>query len=103
LVHGSERGFELHNGVIVFHKMNLAPFGRTFDPGVFHRLSVTARTPNDRHNHLSSLKFGKAKLEIDDRLVDPHFTPAPGTAIIVLLRRGAKGNILPILKFHLCS
>ena len=77
--------------------MNLAPFGRAFDPCVFHGLPVTIGATKNGHNHFSSLELGETKLEINDRLVDPYLTPAPGTAIIVLLRRGAKGNILPLL------
>jgi len=85
------------------YTIKLAPFGRTFDPSIFHSLPVTARTTKNRHYRFSALEFSKTKLKIDDRLVDPHFTPAPGTAIIVFLRRRAKGNILPLLKFPLCS
>ena len=75
----------------------LAPFGRAFDPGVFQGLQVTTGTAKNRHNHFSSLEFGKAKFEVNDGFVDPHFTSAPATAVVVLLRRGAKGNILPLL------
>lgn len=85
------------------YTIKLAPFGRAFDPGIFHSLSVTVRTADKRHFDFSPLEFSEAKLEINDGLIDPHLTPAPGTAIIVLLRRGAKGNILPLLKLHLCS
>ena len=82
--------------------LNLSPFGRTFNPGVFHGLPVTIGTTKNRHFHFSSLEFSKAELEINDRFVDPHLTPAPGTAVVVLLRRGAKGNILPFLQFLPC-
>ena len=75
----------------------LAPFGRAFDPGVFQGLQVTTGTAKNRHNHFSSLEFGKAKFKVNDGFIDPHFTSAPGTAVVVLLRRGTKGNILPLL------
>jgi hypothetical protein len=77
--------------------IKLAPFGRTFNSSIFHGLPVTAGTTKNRHNHISSLKFGVTNLEIDDRLVDPYLTAAHGTAVVVFLRRGAKGNILPLL------
>jgi len=83
--------------------LDLAPFGRTFDPSVFHSLLVTVGATKNRHNRLSALELSKTKLKIDDRLVDPHFTPAQGTTVVVLRRRGAKGNILPLLKPPLCS
>jgi len=80
--------------------IKLSPFGRAFDPGVFHGFLVTVGTTKNGHDGLSPLKLSKSELKIDDRFVDPHFTPAPNTAVIVLLRRGAKRNILPILKFR---
>jgi hypothetical protein len=78
-------------------ELNLAPFGRAFDAGIFHGLVVTTGTTKNRHKHFSSLEFSVTKLEIDDRLVDPYLTAAHGTAVVVFLRRGAKGNILPLL------
>ncbi|MDY6856278.1 MAG: VOC family protein [Thermodesulfobacteriota bacterium] len=77
--------------------VNLAPFGRAFDPGGLHGLPITARATKNGHFHFSSLVFGKAKLEINDGFVDPLLTSAPATAVVVLLRLRTKGNILPLL------
>lgn len=82
--------------------MNLAPFGRTFGSGVFHGLSVTARTTKNRHDHLSSFEFGITKFEIDDRLINPYLASTMETTVAVFLRRGAKGNIFPLLYQCLC-
>jgi len=92
--------FDLHkkqvSALILFH-LNLAPFGRAFDSGIFHGLPVTARATKNRHDHFSSFKFGISKFEIYDRLVNPYLATTLKTAVTVFLRRGAKGNILPIL------
>lgn len=72
----------------------LSPFGRTLEPSIPHSLSVTIGTAKNGHFRFSALEFSEAKLEINDCLVDPYLTPAPGAAVIVLLQRGAKGNIL---------
>ena len=77
--------------------MNLAPFGRAFGSGVFHGLPVTARATKNRHDHFSSFEFGITKFEINDRLVNPYLATTLETTVIVFLRRGAKGNILPLL------
>lgn len=74
--------------------MNLSPFGRAFDPCILHALPVAVRATKNWHLRFSSLEFGEAKLEINDGLVDPNLTPAPGAAIVVFLRRGSKGNLL---------
>jgi hypothetical protein len=76
--------------------MNLAPFGWTFDSCVFHSFLVATGTTNNRHKAflVYPFEFGQTQFEINDGLINPYLTPAPGTAIIVLLRRGAKGNII---------
>ena len=84
------------------YTIKLSPFGRAFDPGVFQSLSVAVGAAKNGHHGFPSLEFSKTELEVNDRFVDPHFTPAPDTAVVVLLRRGAKGNILPLLRLHRC-
>jgi hypothetical protein len=61
--------------------IKLAPFGRAFDPSIFHGLSATVGTTNKWHFRFSSFEFGEAKLEINNGFINPHLTPAPGATV----------------------
>src|SRR5208337_2181499 len=74
-------------------RVNLTPFGRAFNPGVFHALPVAIRATKNRPFRFSSLELCKAKLEIYDGLIDPHLTSTPRAAILVFLRRRAERDI----------
>lgn len=64
-------------------------------PGIFHCLSVTIGTTQNRHKTLvvCSFKFRLRNFNINDRFIDFHFMLALGTAIIVFFWWRAERNI----------